>query len=137
MKNVITMKKAIIVALATIFSTALLNSASATQNLNDVPGVVVKYLGVVDNNPVFEIVFNSNEIDNYVVRIKDENGTVIFTEKLKGKNMSRRYRIDTEQELGEDALWFEVKAIKTKKTDLYVAGVREDVKRSMAINKLQ
>ena len=131
------MKKAIIVALATIFSAAFFNTASATGTPENVPGVVVKYLGVVDNNPVFEIVFNSNEIDNYIVRIKDENGTVIFTEKLKGRNMSRRYRIDTEQELGEDALWFEVKAIKTRKTDLYVAGVKEDVKRSMAINKLK
>jgi len=123
---------AVVTMLSTVFSGPLL--ASGTQN--DPPGVVVRYLGVVKDNPVFEISFNNVESDNYIVRIKDENGFVLYSEKLKGNNMSRRYRIDTEETLGEDSIWFEVKALKTKKTEVYVAGFKEDVTRSMAVNKL-
>ena len=58
-------------------------------------------------------------------------------EKLSGKKLSRRYRIDTNEEIAEGGLRFEVRSVNGKKTEVYIAGISETVTREMAVNKIQ
>jgi len=104
---------------------------------SDPPGVEIKYLGFQDRNPVFEILTKNLKADSFFITIRNEEGTILFSEKLSGKNLSRRYRIDTEEEITEGGLRFEVRTVSTKKTEVYIAGVNENITREMAITKIQ
>lgn len=129
--------KAIIIALAAIISTSFSNPVLATDKKNDPPGVEIKYVGFQYNNPVFEIFMNNTKDDNFIITIRDVSGTVLFSEKLTGKNLSRKYRIDTEEEITQGSLRFEVRSLNNKKTDIYTVGVNENTTREMAVDKIQ
>ena len=128
------MSKALI---ATMMIIGTLDTGSVhAGTLTDLPGVKVKYLGTVESNPMFEISFNNKDEDKFLVIIRDEVGNILFSEKLSGKNVTRKYRIDTDVEIGEGGLRFEIRPYSTKKTQVYTAGLTETVSRDMAINRL-
>jgi len=137
MKKVMNKNKAIIVGLMAIVSTAFGNPVSAMDKKSDPPGVEIRYLGFVKKNPVFEITTNNEQADNFFITIRDEAGTVLFSEKLSGKNLSRRYRIDTEEEIADGGLRFEVRSVNSKKTAVYTAGISENITKEMAVIKIQ
>jgi hypothetical protein len=135
MKSFMNKNKATLIAIIAVFTTAFTSPAIAAGK-NDPPVTEVKYLGFVGNNPVFELNLNGIYADNYFITIRDGAGTVIYSEKLSGKAISRKYRIDTEEEIPEGGLRFEVRSVKNKKTDIYVADITENVKREVAVTKL-
>ena len=137
MKKVMNKNKAIIIAMMALISTSFSNPLSAMDKKSDPPGVEIKYLGFLDKNPVFEIIFNNAQVDNYFITIRDEAGTTLHSEKISGKSISRRYRINTEEVIPEGGLRFEIRVGSTNKTEVYVAGVTESVTREMAVNKIQ
>ena len=135
MKKVMNIKTAII-AITAVFSTAFTNPVIAMDKNTD-PGVEVKYLGFRQSNPVFQININKAETENFVITIRDVSGTVLFSEKLTGKTISRNYRIDTMDEIEKGGLRFEVKSVRNNTTAVYIAGVDESIRREMAVNKIQ
>jgi len=137
MKKVMNKNKAIIIAMMALISTSFSNPLSAMDKKSDPPGVEIKYLGFLDKNPVFEIIFNNGQVDNYFITIRDEAGTTLHSEKISGKSISRRYRINTEEVIPEGGLRFEIRVGSTNKTEVYVAGITENVTREMAVNKIQ
>ena len=68
----------------------------ATDGRNDTPAVSLKYLGIVQNQPMFQLDLNSVEETEFYVSIKDQYGQVFYTEKIKAKNFTRNFRLDTE-----------------------------------------
>lgn len=137
MKKTINKSKAIVIALMAIISTSFSNPVLATGRSNENPGIEIKYLGFQQKNPVFEIVIKNIKEDNFIIKIRDESGTVLYSEKLSGKNFSRKYRIDTEEEIAEGSLRFEVTSLSNRKSDVYIVGITESVSKEMAINKIQ
>ena len=137
MKKVMNRNRTLIVALMAIISTSFSNPVSAMDNKKDLPGVEIKYLGFIDGNPIFEISTNNEQADNFFITIRDEAGTILYSEKLSGKNLSRKYRIDTDEEITEGGLRFEVRSVKSKKTEVYIAGISENITREMAVTKIQ
>ena len=137
MKKVMNKNRAIIIAMMAFISTSFSNPVSAMDKKSDPPGVEIKYLGFLDKNPVFEIIFNNGQVDNYFITIRDEAGTTLHSEKISGKSISRRYRINTEEVIPEGGLRFEIRVGSTNKTEVYVAGITESVTREMAVNKIQ
>src|SRR6188508_1089506 len=137
MKKVMNKNKTIIIALMAIISTSFSSPVSAMDKKKDPPGVEIKYLGFLDKNPVFEIIFNNVQVDNYFITIRDEASTTLYSEKISGKSISRRYRIDTEEIIPEGGLRFEIRVGSTNKTEVYVAGTTESITREMAVNKIQ
>ena len=135
MKHGIIKNKAILIAIIATFTTAVSNPVMAAVK-TDPPVTEVKYLGFVGRNPVFELKLNNVVADSYSISIRDASGTVIFSERLNGANISRKYRIDTEEEIPEGGLRFEVRSLKSKKTETYVAGVTENITRQVAVTKL-
>jgi hypothetical protein len=136
MKKVMKSNKAIIIAIGTVLSMAFTNPVMAMDKKAE-PGIEIKYLGFVGKNPVFEINISKPDTENFIITIRDASGTVLFSEKLSGKTISRKYRIDTEEEIVDGSLRFEVKAVGNNKTEVYVAGISENTTREMAINKIQ
>jgi len=62
---------------------------------NDTPAVSLKYIGLVQNQPMFQLDLNSVEETEFYVSIKDQYGQVIYNEKIKAKNFTRNFRLDT------------------------------------------
>ena len=137
MKKVMSKNKAIIFGLMAIISTSFSTPVSGMDKKSDPPGVVIRYLGFVNKNPVFEITTNNVQADNFFITITDEAGLILFSEKLSGKNLSRRYRIDTEEEITKGGLRFEIRSVSSKKTAVYIAGINENITREMAVTKIQ
>jgi hypothetical protein len=137
MKKVMNKNKAIIIAMMAIISTSFSNPLSAMEKKIDPPGVEIKYLGFNDKNPVFEIIISNAQVDTYYITVRGESGTALYSEKISGKNISRKYRIDTEEVIPANGLRFEIRAGSTNKTEVYVAGTTESITREMAVNKIQ
>ena len=137
MKKTMSKNKAIIIALMAVISTSFSNAVSAMDKKSDPPVVEIKYLGFQNKNPVFEITLNNSQADNYFITVRGESGNTLYSEKLSGKNISRKYRVDTEEEIPEGSLRFEIRTGSTNKTEVYVVGTNEIVTREMAVNKIQ
>ena len=137
MKKVMNKNKTIVIGLLAMISTSFSNPVSAMDKKSDPPGVEIMYVGFQERNPVFEIRTNNVQADNFFVTIRDEAGTVLYSEKISGKNLSRKYRIDTEEEITKGGLRFEVRSVSTNKIEVFIAGITESVTREMAVNKIQ
>ena len=83
------------IALAVAFS-FIATVSWATDGRNDTPVVSLKYVGLVQNQPMFQLDLNSVEETDFYVSIKDQFGQVIYNEKITAKNFTRNYRLDTE-----------------------------------------
>jgi len=136
MKKVMNKNKAIIIAVMAFISASFSTPLLAMDKKTDPPVVEIKYLGFNDKNPVFEITINNAQVDNYYITVRGESGTALYSEKISGKNISRKYRIDTEEIIPEGGLRFEIRAGSTNKTEVYVAGTNETITREMAVNKI-
>jgi len=68
----------------------------ANDGRNDTPAVSLKYIGLVQNQPMFQLDLNSIEETDFYVSIKDQDGRVIYNEKIKAKTFTRNFRLDTE-----------------------------------------
>jgi hypothetical protein len=68
----------------------------ANDGRNDTPAVSLKYVGLVQNQPMFQLDLNSVEETDFYVSIKDQNGRVIYNEKIRAKTFTRNFRLDTE-----------------------------------------
>ena len=66
----------------------------AFDGAKDTPVVSLKYVGLVQNQPLFQLDLNSVEETDFYVSIKDQYGQVIYSEKIKAKNFTRNYRLN-------------------------------------------
>jgi len=82
------------IALAVAFS-FIATVSWATDGRNDTPAVSLKYIGLVQNQPMFQLDLNSVEETDFYVSIKDQYGQVFYSEKIKAKNFTRNFRLDT------------------------------------------
>lgn len=136
MGNLISKNKATIVAFMAAFGTTFTSPLLANTNPTEPSAVEVKYLGTVQKNPVFEVNLTNEAGESFIVRVLDASGRVLYKEKLEGKNISRKYRIATEEELESDSIRFEIRTVNSNKTEVYSVGVNENFTREMAVNKL-
>ncbi len=77
------------------------------------------FVGKVENQPLFRLVLNSEVSADYVVKVKEANGEIIFSEKLKGGSITRIYQLNTENSETISGTTFEVTDKATNKTTVY------------------
>src|SRR5579862_887526 len=55
-----------------------------------------KFIGKLQDRPVFQLNLNNDEAEEYFIKVKDENHDVLYSEKVKAKNanFSRKYALD-------------------------------------------
>jgi hypothetical protein len=106
----------------------------ANDGVPDTPAVSLKYLGLVQNQPMFQLDLNSAEETDFYVSIKDQNGHVIYNEKIKAKNFTRNFRLDTES-LDDAILKVEVRD-GNKKPDVFTINRNTRYYEETSISKL-
>lgn len=119
MKTVMNNFKMMVITMTAVFMLSFnfvtLAGKDSTDNSND----AFQFVGKVENLPVFRLVLNNDNNANYQVTVKEENGEVIFTEKLKGANISRMYKLDTDNTDLISGTTFEVTNKTTNQTTIY------------------
>ena len=97
--------------------------------------VEFKYLGTTNDQPVFQLNLNNNELAEFVVTLKDHSGNVLYTETVSGKQISRRYRLDTD-EIDANDIKVEVSNRKDNSKTVYTINRNRRVVEDVVINKL-
>ncbi|HVE61104.1 MAG TPA: hypothetical protein VNA26_04750, partial [Chitinophagaceae bacterium] len=95
---------------------------------NDNP-VELKFLGRQNHGPVFQLNLNNTMEGKFLIRVRDAGGNLLYSEKLKGKNVTRRYQVAIDPELYEEFnVRFEITSVTTRETLIYdVANNRRAV----------
>jgi hypothetical protein len=109
-------------------------AAAKTENPTE-----IKFIGKVDDQPLFQLNLNNAETGEFTIVIKDNNDNEIFTEKLNGSNLTRKYRIAMSKydfDAPDFGLTFEVTSSKTKKTNYYKISPKTSVIQGIEIVKL-
>jgi hypothetical protein len=110
--------KTITAALVIILVMGLTQPASSLDKSET--SVELQFMGKYSNGPLFRLKLNNPETGEFLIRVKDGDGNLLYSEKLKGNNLSRNYRIDiSEEELYTFKAQFEVTNVKTKETSVY------------------
>ncbi|MBI1341300.1 MAG: hypothetical protein GC171_00040 [Terrimonas sp.] len=105
MKRVMNNYKVMAMALMIILTLGFTQNVNATGQ-NEKP-VGLKYVGKLKNLPVFQLDINGAPGAEYIIRISDDANMVIYSEKVKGENISRKFQLNDEV-LGNAYLTFEV-----------------------------
>lgn len=81
--------------LASVLMLGIITSVQAQDSKKtDAAAVAIKYLGSVDNQPVFQVAFENLRQENVHVSITDENGVELYGEKFKEKKFSKRFKFE-------------------------------------------
>jgi hypothetical protein len=115
-----------------------LSQATFAGSKTDNP-VELKFIGKFKNRPVFQLNLNNNETEQYFINIKDEYNTVLYSEKIKGENISRKYQLDIDDaDLNSSTFGVrvEVTSAKTHKTQVYKISSHKSVTENIVVAKL-
>ena len=134
MKKVSINPRILAIALVTTFSVAFLSPAFAIDEKKVIP-VDLKFVGNIENQPVFELVFTNADENEYTVVVRDENNTVLYRDNVKG-NVTKKFMLNIE-ELGNTAIQFEITGKKTDKTVIYEVNKNSRLIEDIVINKMK
>ena len=95
MKTKMNATKMIAIALLAVCTIGTSTNTFAAKNPNE--PMELKYMGKTNNQPVFQLNLNNPQASEYFISIKDESGRVLYSEKVKGENVTRNYRIDVNE----------------------------------------
>jgi hypothetical protein len=56
----------------------------------------LKFIGNVENQPVFQLNLSNTEEDEFTVTFRDEFGNVLYTDRFKGANVSKKFLLKSE-----------------------------------------
>ena len=108
---------AFVMALFAALSFASITKANDEKTQDGKTSVEFKYVGKVENQPVFQLRLSSPQLDEYVVKFRDNYGYVFYSAVAKN-NTSQRYVVNVD-ELEGNTIVVEVMSKKTKKSETF------------------
>jgi hypothetical protein len=94
-------------------NTTLANEEGPTKHVTE-----LKFIGNKENQPVFQLNLTNTIIDEYTVTFRDEYGNVLYSEKFKGANISKKFLFKSDDS-GDALLNVVVKAKIGGTTEVY------------------
>ena len=135
MKKVLMNTRILAIALATTFTTALSSPALAIEEKKAIP-VELKFVGNIESQPVFLLSFNNVEESDYTIIVRDEYGSVLYRDNVKGGKITKKFMLNTD-ELGNVAIQFEIIGKKSEKTVVYEVNKKARLVEDVVINKVK
>jgi hypothetical protein len=128
-------KTIIAVAVFSMLSFTSLFAEKTPDSISTLP-VELNYMGVVKNQPLFQLDFSGSEEENeFNIIIVDENGYVFYNETVKGGKISKQFLFNAE-DLSASRIHFEITGKKTGKTVTYNINRKTKVIEEINITKL-
>lgn len=106
MKQVINNMKTVVAAFVLVLTLGFANTSFANNGENT-NAIELKYLGNLKNQPVFQLSIKGAADAEFMVRITDEANNVVYAEKLKGQDISKKFQLSDEA-LENSLLTFEI-----------------------------
>lgn len=131
------------VALASVFILAFTPAHAADEKIgtkeNGTLPVEVQHIGYKNNSPVYQLSFTNKETEEFIVTIRDNQFNVIYSEKLKGKNLTRKYQLVNESEglQADEAIQIEIVSTKTNNVVKYKVNNTAEVVNNVEVVKVR
>jgi len=96
----------------------------------------LKYVGKLENQPVFQLDLNNTEEEEFSVTFRDEYGNILFSEKFTGVNITKKFLLNND-ELSDAHLNVVVRARKRNTTDVYTINRNTSYVEETVVNKIK
>jgi hypothetical protein len=107
------------IALALVIALTLgLSAAKANDEVKPKSTIELKVVANVNDQPVLLLSLNNQEEEEFQVTIKDQAGNIFYSDKVKGTMITKKFMINS-NEIGDDAVYVEVKSKKSNKVEVY------------------
>lgn len=134
MKNYLSKTKIVALALATFFATSFTVPAIASDKENK--KVEVSYVGNLNDSPVYRLALKNNVSETYYVSVTDNDGNVLYKEKVSGANIVRNYQFEDESLEGYE-FTFTISDSKNKTIGEYTVNKSKKVVDEVTVNKIK
>ena len=135
MKKTNNIKKIIAIALFSVFTAGFAPAVKASDSTNYASPVELKFLGNFQDLPVFQLDLNNAEEEEFVITIRNESGNLLYSDKVKGAKISRKFKFDTD-ELEDGLLLVEVKPSKNK-AEIFKVSTKVRFVQETSVSKLK
>ncbi|AXY77754.1 hypothetical protein D3H65_28885 [Paraflavitalea soli] len=132
MRNFGMMLMAVVALTLTFSNTTLANGEKNPKSSS----IELKFIGHYENQPVFLLNLNNTEEDEFSITFRDDYGNVLYSGKVKGSNISKKFMLNTE-EIGDNVLNVEVKAKKNDKSEIYQINRNRSYVDETVVNKVK
>ena len=112
----------------------VLSSASAQSSVKS-PEPDVKYIGNLDGRPIFNVHLDNQEGNVYHLTIKDDEGNVLYAERIKGKQFSKQFKFDN-ADRNNVKLTFILEANKTTQSKEFKVNTTTSVLNNVVVTTL-
>ncbi len=127
--------KTLAIALFAALSVASTSNVMANEEVKPKSGIDLKFIGNIEDQPVFQLNVNNTEEDEYIVTFRDEQNNVLYSGKLKGINITKNFQLSTEDG-AENAMSVEVRSKKSNKSEVYKINKTRSFTEEIVVNKL-
>lgn len=137
MKTAIVKTATILLAFITSFLPGFSQANSSYFKNGETPAEV-KFLGMIKQDPLFNLNLNNATFEEFVITVKNEEGVSLYSEKIKGTNLSRKYQINILDDTSLESfnIRFEVLNVGNNKTSIYTVRSKTQLLESFLIAKL-
>jgi hypothetical protein len=118
MKTAISNYSKMVLVLVTVMSFGLVSPLFANTG-KEIPAAELKFVGTLGELPSFQLALNNALKGEYQVIVKDGDKRILFSEKLKGENITRVYKLDEKERDIIDGTTFEVTNLTTNETKVF------------------
>jgi hypothetical protein len=113
-------KKANIITTGLLLISLLGFTQPAISNEKNENPVELKFIGKHLNGPMFLLNVNNSEAGIFLIKVRDIEGNLLYSEKLKGEKIARRYQVTIDPALYDEfQVQFEITSTKTNETLTY------------------
>ncbi len=96
----------------------------------------LKFIGNMENQPVFELNLANKEEDEYTVTFRDQNGNVLYSDKFKGAGLTKKFLLKSD-EFGDEILNVIVKSKLGNTTEVYTINRSHSYVEETQVNKVK
>ena len=105
------------------------------QNNDLVKPEIVKYVGVIDNQFVFQFNYDNAAGEAFTITVRDEVGNLLYSGKFNDKKFSKQFRMD-KTELGNSNLSFILTSQNDKQSQVFKVSTVSRVVDDVVVTKL-
>lgn len=127
-----------IMAIALVAFTLAFSTTTLANNEKEkvASAIELKFIGHYENQPVFQLNLNNKEADEFTITFRDEYGNVLYSGKVKGSNISKKFMLNIE-EIGDNVLSVEVKAKKNNQAEVYQINRNRSYVEETVVSKIK
>lgn len=129
-------KMMVIAVIALVMSTSTSAFAHDGDKGDRKNNTELKFIGNMENQPVFQLNLANVEEDEYTVVFRDEYGNVLYNDKFVGAGLTKKFMLKSE-EFSDTALNVTVKSKKGNTTEVYTINRSHSYVEETQVSKIK